>query len=1605
MGRAKKKTNRRMKKTVRKTLGALLMVTAITVAAIPIPENLAYDPGTESVPAYTDLTGTDLGTDLLPNCTASFASNGTAYAISKPSTGNWQLDWQFEYYAETAGANGFITKYNDQYQVEEVKLSYRVYSDFVNIPEAQIASFYQETENPTTQVDYYYGDTKTGSKTVNSLAYDYVLTGDPTTPGIVHDFFYYNLKPKYDEYKAAYDDYMLYKDTDEASQHPKPEDVKGNYKDVYTTDDAQMQYLCDQMFGSGTDLYIQIVDKRVYVDGVASSWERVYVPRVYDAPIGTDTKTIDGTPYYVDANNFLAHKFAAITGIAKGAFKGVSNVKTLDMDREVKYIADEAFEDSFLQSISLSQDATIGNRAFKNCNKLSSVTIPSGVSAIGREAFAGTVITEIAIPDTVKKIGDGAFYNCNRLENVTFEGVGSLEKEIGNGAFYDCIGLRNVDFGDARVVKMGDACFAVSLNDAGLETFTFPKYMTEGSNIGKYLLGRRLKLKNVVLPENLTGSSDIESTFVAGCINLECVTFPDSAADAKYDLSTFYDVTNPTFYVRGPKVNGNGGTAQCRKSTWVALFNATKDGATYVGNSVPYVYTDGGIDYYEVCKDVDGDKQADYKMCIDQSGKLVSCTFPSNVSPKKVGLTPEDPFMIPAQVGTITINTLGDNCFGDITTRDGTEYGVKDYIQYLKIQDGSQITSIDPEVFKEAKELLGIDLGNSIESIGDSCFEGCPKLKEVTIGEGIANIGTAAFKNCPSITDIYFDSPASLETFVIDNIGVEALSTGGDELTIHGEIGTNYAPFKWSMQSDNYVNSNGLRVCYKTPEPTSLTVIVDNATNAPTLVDYPHYEQVLRDHPEIKDKLVAGSALTNAEKALIDCTSDLYIPEGITSIDVSGFINGKDKNGNAYNAQSVEKYVENFDYYNQYARNGLFSGYFGTINSTSGDDEGIKQFEKMSEYTFAEKLTNGYEKYDPDNNIDNAKGNDRLTSIIMTDVTYLPDKCFENCEKLETVALGDDMSNVGSLPFYQCTGLSSISCGNENFVCNNGILYANKTDGSKKIVECLASRGDVVGSKSVSVISDPDLANVSEIAPEAFGDCDSLTSVDFSNTPKELTTIPENCFKGSDSLGEVLLPYTVDDILEGAFSDIKGSNIKVTARNKDVYLDPNAFDGTGKERYCTYVDANSRKVADHRNVLVDPPLEKNVVTFYYNDQFLGSESCVDGGSVTPPDPPEVDGMVFTGWVPNNGWKNIVNTPDTKIYAQYAPATPTQGPVTSVTPGPVTQGPVPPGGGSKAPTSNTPTNVTPTPVTSPTGTATKYSLTVVYGSGTGQYAAGTKVIIEAIEAPAGKVFDKWVVTGASATVYSSTSKATTVTTAAGDSVITATYKDVGSATSSSGTANGSSGTYTRTGTGSGGNGGGGGYSGNSGTRVDITKPGISDVDKAYASVSGSTDSFIVKISESSDAANQVATALAAKYGDMTPIKYFAMDISLYDATGTNKITDTTNLSVNVTVPIPDALRQYAGNNKVGAVVNGNQLEDLACKFVTVDGVPCVTFTATHFSPYTIYVDTNNLSYGTTDGSPKTGDPIHPKWFVVIALAAASLFMFLKKDRIVIPNTAN
>ena len=195
------------------------------------------------------------------------------------------------------------------------------------------------------------------------------------------------------------------------------------------------------------------------------------------------------------------------------------------------------------------------------------------------------------------------------------------------------------------------------------------------------------------------------------------------------------------------------------------------------------------------------------------------------------------------------------------------------------------------------------------------------------------------------------------------------------------------------------------------------------------------------------------------------------------------------------------------------------------------------------------------------------------------------------------------------------------------------------------------------------------------------------------------------------------------------------------------------------------------------------------------------------------------------------------------------------------------------------------------------------------------------------------------------------------------------------------------------------GGASGSNNNSGkTKVYSDADGLSDTGKMSASVNGSSDNFVVKITKTSEADEMGEVALRSAFGDdISAFRYLPMDISLYDSTGTNKINPVPEgVSVSVTIPIPDDLAIYGGNAKV-ASTKGGVLEKMEPRFTVIDEVPCMTFTCTHFSPDLVYVDTANLTdAGISDASPKTADGIHPKWFLCIGLAAIAIVLFLKRD---------
>ena len=171
---------------------------------------------------------------------------------------------------------------------------------------------------------------------------------------------------------------------------------------------------------------------------------------------------------------------------------------------------------------------SIGNDAFYDCSRLTSVTIPDSVTSIGSSAFRGcSGLTSITIPDGVTSIGYDAFYNCSGLTSITIsDGVTS----IGYDAFRGCSALTETRINITDNAKWAENSINSQLmgerrlfvNGEEVANFVIPDGVT---SIAANAFSGCSGLTSITVPDGVT---NIENSAFFGCSGLTSVTIPDS---------------------------------------------------------------------------------------------------------------------------------------------------------------------------------------------------------------------------------------------------------------------------------------------------------------------------------------------------------------------------------------------------------------------------------------------------------------------------------------------------------------------------------------------------------------------------------------------------------------------------------------------------------------------------------------------------------------------------------------------------------------------------------------------------------------------------------------------------------------------------------------------------------------------------------------------------------------------------------------------------------------------------------------------------------------------------------------------------------------------
>lgn len=189
----------------------------------------------------------------------------------------------------------------------------------------------------------------------------------------------------------------------------------------------------------------------------------------------------------------------------------------------------------------------IGNRAFKNCSKLTNINISNSVTKIEDYAFWGcSSLRNLFIPTGVKSIGRCAFVRCINIssivvakENPVFDSRNNCNAiinaktdklvlgckntiipdsiiSIGESAFSECIGLKNIKIPNGVRVIRGCA-FSMCIN---LESVCISPTVVY---IGFSAFANCSSLLSIEIPNSITS---IQEHAFNGCDNLQQIVIP-----------------------------------------------------------------------------------------------------------------------------------------------------------------------------------------------------------------------------------------------------------------------------------------------------------------------------------------------------------------------------------------------------------------------------------------------------------------------------------------------------------------------------------------------------------------------------------------------------------------------------------------------------------------------------------------------------------------------------------------------------------------------------------------------------------------------------------------------------------------------------------------------------------------------------------------------------------------------------------------------------------------------------------------------------------------------------------------------------------------------
>lgn len=828
--------------------------------------------------------------------------------------------------------------------------------------------------------------------------------------------------------------------------------------------------------------------------------------------------------------------------IPRAAFTG-SMIEKVIIPASVTAIEAEAFADcAYLSSVVFEQPGlgkpslTIGERAFKNCELLTSITLPARLQNISLQKYVQRNSSFESLDELTEDAPD-AFLGCTALERIDVAYNASAVYTANDGVLFTDSGRTLVYFPAAK--SASDYVFPTTVRS-----------VAAGAFLGCSLSGALNISAGITSIGDFAfaGTAISKVSFASDGVGLSAVTVGAYAFYGCEDIKTLT-------FAKGSNVTelGTGAFKDCEKLPEVIIPASMKT----VGDEA--FANCGTYDDSFTVTIAQGTNQLTFG-----NGVFSGCTIDTLSIPSNVTLSAD--FLSGLEIENIFI------------AKDHPTLASEDNVLYIKDADGQKET-----LLLYLSDVADFTVPDGVKSIAANAFYGKFSLTSISLPESITSIGESAFYMCSYLASVTFrgtsDQPLTIGDYAFWSTGLHTLTLPDRPITIGAYAFAEISYYSYETYDDESLAaldlggtvSIGDYAFYKTGEALELTIPATVKTIGNHAFEGSDYTRYLTSvtfeegsaletigayafsKAKISSFRVPASVTLIGAYAFSDCNdlTSLTFEEGTAPL-TFGTTYGNDT-GNVLNETLVTEIhfpgrltvigerafdrnskIETVTFGDQYTDSD-----FTKSNLTTIGEGAFRYASALSAITIPASVKNTDVI---------AIGNEAFLESGLTSVTFeesdegvltIGTSAFSGCKSLLSMnlpkRLGDFTSGSTTIPALangtgvfptaddDGNGFNSVSIteGNALYASKDGILY---TSDFKELVYCPPAKE---GTVEVD-------ARTERIGTNAFANCKKLTAITFP-ADSVCKQIGAGAFSGCSLLVNMELPDSVAAIGEGAF--------------------------------------------------------------------------------------------------------------------------------------------------------------------------------------------------------------------------------------------------------------------------------------------------------------------------------------------------------------------------------------------------------------------------------------------------------------------------------------